>query len=95
MPKPEFAVAAECGVCLVCVACVVQLDWGSRDDPCHSLTTEGDLPDLVVEEWFHVGFTLSGGVESEGSAIIYINGRATIPLLRSEADAGRCPTVIL
>jgi hypothetical protein len=51
-----------------------QLDWGSRDDPCHSLTTEGDLPDITVEEWFHVGFTLSGGIENEGSAIIYVNG---------------------
>ncbi len=62
-----------------CFLCAVlpmprQLDWGSRNDPCHSLTTEGDLPDIILEEWFHVGFTLLGGVENEGSAIIYVNG---------------------
>ncbi len=62
-----------------CFLCAVmpmprQLYWGSRNDPCHSLTTEGDLPDITVEEWFHVGLTLSGGIDAEGSAIIYVNG---------------------
>ena len=62
-------------VCWLAWSYCVQLDWGGKDDACYSAVTPGDGPDVGVAEWHHIGCTISGGIDTEGSAITYVDGQ--------------------
>ena len=55
-----------------------QLMWGSTLDGCHSIRTADGIADIKANEWTHVGFTLSGGIDTPGQATLYINGASAL-----------------
>ena len=46
----------------------------SDSEACHSVGSEGSSPDVTPGVWHHVGFALSGGVTTLGSATLYVDG---------------------
>ncbi len=63
----------------------LRLDWGSSTDGCHALAVE-KTDTLTPDAWYYVGFTISGGVTTDGFVKLYVNGKEAAHTAMSAGD---------